>query len=76
MFDDNVAVLVYTMESSYNDIGLCDTSSITSDKLWLQLLSHCLKKHYIPGSETRSFIMTQICSPFDSIINEFDSILT
>jgi len=37
MSDDNVAAFVYTVESSYNDIGLCDTSSIASDILWLQL---------------------------------------
>jgi hypothetical protein len=26
---------------SYNDIGLCDTSSIASDILWCHLISHC-----------------------------------
>ena len=56
MFDDNVAVLVYTMESSYNDIGLCDTSSITSDKLWLQLLSHYLKKNIIFQAQKRALL--------------------
>ena len=34
-------VLKYTMEPGYNDIGLCDTSSITSDILWYQLVPHC-----------------------------------
>jgi len=27
-------------KSSYNDIGLCDTSSIASDILWDQLIPH------------------------------------
>ena len=31
---------VYTVEPVYNDIGLCDTSSITSDILWYQLIHH------------------------------------
>jgi len=25
----------------YKDIGLCDTSSITSDSMWYQWVSHC-----------------------------------
>jgi hypothetical protein len=29
------------VEPGYNDIGLYDTSSITSDILWYQLLPHC-----------------------------------
>jgi hypothetical protein len=41
MSDDNVAALEYTAESSYNDIGLCETSSIETDTMWLQLLPHC-----------------------------------
>jgi len=32
----------YTVEAGYNDIGLCDTSSITSDILWQQLHSSLL----------------------------------
>jgi len=32
---------VHTMEPGYNDIGLCDTSSIASDILWCQLIPHC-----------------------------------
>lgn len=43
MSDDNVAALVYTVESSYNDVGLCDTSSTASAILWLQLLLSVLK---------------------------------
>jgi hypothetical protein len=31
----------YTVEPGYNDIGLCDTSSITSYVLWYQLIPHC-----------------------------------
>jgi hypothetical protein len=31
----------YKVEPGYNDIGLRDTSSITLDILWYQLLSHC-----------------------------------
>jgi hypothetical protein len=34
-------VRVYTVEPGYNDIGLYDTSSITSDILWYQLIRHC-----------------------------------
>lgn len=30
-----------TVESGYNDIGFCDTSSIASDVLLYQLISHC-----------------------------------
>jgi hypothetical protein len=30
-----------TVEPGYNDIGLCDTSSIASDILWYQLIPHC-----------------------------------
>jgi hypothetical protein len=30
-----------TVEPGYNDIGLYDTSSITSDILWYQLIRHC-----------------------------------
>jgi len=32
---------VDTVEPGYNDIGLCDTSSITSDILWYQLIPRC-----------------------------------
>jgi len=31
----------YTVEPGYNDIALCDTSPITSDILWYQLIPHC-----------------------------------
>jgi hypothetical protein len=30
-----------TVEPGYNDIGLYDTSPITSDILWYQLIPHC-----------------------------------
>jgi hypothetical protein len=30
-----------TVEPDYNDIGLCDISSITSDFLWYQLIPYC-----------------------------------
>jgi hypothetical protein len=30
-----------TDEPVYNDIALCDTSSIMSDILWYQLIPHC-----------------------------------
>jgi hypothetical protein len=33
--------LGFTIEPVYNDIRLCDTSYITSDILWFQLISHC-----------------------------------
>ena len=31
----------YTVDHGYNDIGLCDTSSISSGVLWCQLRPHC-----------------------------------
>jgi len=31
----------YTVGAGYNDIGLCDTSFITSDILWYQLIPRC-----------------------------------
>jgi hypothetical protein len=31
---------VYEVEPGYNDIGLCDTPSITSDVLWHQLVAY------------------------------------
>jgi len=33
-------VSVNTVEPGYNDIGLCGTSSISSDILWYQLIAH------------------------------------
>jgi hypothetical protein len=33
--------LIIAVEPGYNDIGLYDTSSITSDILWYQLIPHC-----------------------------------
>jgi hypothetical protein len=32
---------INTVEPGYNDIGLCETLSITSDILWCQLIPHC-----------------------------------
>jgi hypothetical protein len=32
---------VSIVKHGYNDIGLCDTSSIASDILWYQLIRHC-----------------------------------
>jgi len=53
-------ILIYdTFEPGYNDIGLCDTSCITSDVLWCQFISHCGPKLYIPRLEIRPFITTQ-----------------
>jgi hypothetical protein len=37
-----------TVKPGYNDIGLCDTSSIASDILRYQLIRHCQPEHYIP----------------------------
>jgi len=34
-------MLSITVEPGYNDIGLCDTSSIPSDILWYELIPHC-----------------------------------
>jgi len=31
---------VYSL-TGYNDIGLCDTSSVVSDILWYRLIPHC-----------------------------------
>jgi hypothetical protein len=36
-----VCVCTHTVEPGYNDIGLCDTSSVASDILWYQLISRC-----------------------------------
>jgi len=36
-----LTMLSITVEPGYNDIGLCDTSSIPSDILWYQLIPHC-----------------------------------
>jgi hypothetical protein len=33
--------VIVTVEPGYNDIGLFDTSSITSHILWYQLIPHC-----------------------------------
>jgi hypothetical protein len=30
-----------TVKPGYNDIGLCDISSIASDILWYELIHHC-----------------------------------
>jgi hypothetical protein len=35
------AKALYAVEPAYNDIGLYDTTSITSDILWYQLVPHC-----------------------------------
>jgi hypothetical protein len=48
-----------TVELGYNDIGLCDTSSIASDILWYQLTPHRQPQHYTPRLEQHSFIMPQ-----------------
>jgi hypothetical protein len=34
-------IIVNTVEPGYNDIGLCNTSPVTSDALWYQLIRHC-----------------------------------
>jgi hypothetical protein len=34
-------IVKYTVESSYNDMSLYDTSSIVPDILWYQLIPHC-----------------------------------
>ena len=36
-----VTILATVVEPGYNDIGLCDTPSITSDILWYKLIPHC-----------------------------------
>jgi len=46
-------------DPSYNNIGLCHTSPITSGILWCQLIIHCCPQHYTPLLEQHSFIMTQ-----------------
>jgi hypothetical protein len=38
---DDVYCSPNTVEPGYNDIGLCDTSPITSDVLWHQLIPRC-----------------------------------
>jgi hypothetical protein len=43
--NSSIAILkfahIYTLEPVYNDIGLYNISSITSDILWYQLIHHC-----------------------------------
>ena len=34
-------IIYSTDEPGYNDIGLCDASSVTSVFLWYQLIRHC-----------------------------------
>jgi hypothetical protein len=43
LYPSEISVHIYntTVEPVYNDIGLYDTSSITSDILWYQLIPHC-----------------------------------
>jgi hypothetical protein len=38
---EHVNYMNNTVELGYNDIGLYDTSSITSDILWYKLIPHC-----------------------------------
>jgi hypothetical protein len=38
---ENVKSLTHTRETGYNDIGLHDTPSITSDVLWYQVFPPC-----------------------------------
>ena len=33
-------LLANTVEPGYNDMGLCDTSSMASDIMWYQLIPH------------------------------------
>jgi hypothetical protein len=37
----STGLYICTVEPSYNDIGLYDTSPIASDILWYQLIRHC-----------------------------------
>ena len=48
----------FAVDPSYN-IGLCDTSPITSDFLWCQLIPSCCTQHYTPRLEQHSFIKMQ-----------------
>ena len=54
----------YTVEPSYNDIGLYDTSHITSDILWYQSVRHCYPEHYTAGLEQLLFVMKGDMQPF------------
>jgi hypothetical protein len=36
-----IGIIIRTVKPCYNNISLYDTSSITSDILWYQLLPHC-----------------------------------
>jgi len=36
-----IAISVRTTEPGYNDIGLCDISSVISDTEWYQLIRYC-----------------------------------
>ena len=39
---------IHTVEPGYNRMGLCDSSCITSDILWYQLISYRLPQHNSP----------------------------
>ena len=36
-----IYIHVYTVEPGYNDIALSNTSTVSSDILWYQLIPHC-----------------------------------
>ena len=48
------SIFVNTVEHVYNDIGLYDTSSITSDVLWHQLIPHFCITLYTSVITTKS----------------------
>jgi len=41
MISLNIFTLKITIEPGHNDVGLSDTSSITSRVLWYQFIPHC-----------------------------------
>ena len=64
---------MYTVEPAYNDIGLCDTSSIASD-IVVPINSSLLTIKLLSSVITTLVYNDKIFSPFDDVITEFDYI--
>ena len=59
-------------EPGYNDIGLSNTSPITSQILWFRLTDHCSPYQYTPRLEQRSFITTQNIQSLSRLHNSWN----
>jgi len=52
--------MLITVEPDYNDIGLYNTSPITSDVLWYQLIPHCQHNIIILGYNNTRVTTTSV----------------